>query len=221
MNIIDWAVNTMGTLGGPGVALLLLLECVFPPIPSEVILPLGGVSAGRGEHTYIGILIWSVIGSVLGAYILYGIGRALGPERTREIFIRLPLINAKDFQKTDEFMQKHGKTAVFLGRFIPGIRSLISVPAGMFAMPFGVFTLLTAAGSAIWNAIFIAFGYYLGSRWQVIEPYTDIFSKVCYVLVVLVCLWILVKLIMRERKRRAAGLPDPDEKHLEELKKDQ
>lgn len=211
MNIVDWAISTMDAMGGPGVALLLLLECVFPPIPSEVILPLAGVSAGRGEHTFIAMLIWSVIGSVLGAYILYGVGRVLGPERTRALFIKLPLVHVQDFDKTNDFTERYGKQAVFFGRFVPGIRSLISIPAGMFAMPFWMFTLLTALGSAIWNSIFIAFGFFLGTRWSVIEPYTDIFSKVAYAIILLVMIVILVRLVWREKRRKDAGLPDPDE----------
>lgn len=211
MNIVDWAVQVMGTLGGPGVMLLLLLECVFPPIPSEVILPLAGVTAGTGENSYVVILLWSVLGSVGGAWVLYGLGRILGPERTRTLFIKLPLINNRDFEKTNDWVDKHGMAGVFFGRFVPGIRSLISIPAGMFAMPLGMFSLLTAAGSAIWNAIFLTFGYLLGTRWHVIEPYTDLFSKISYVVVALVILYFFVKLVIRERKRKAAGLPDPDE----------
>lgn len=212
MNIVDWAVSIMGSLGGPGVALLLLLECVFPPIPSEVILPIAGVSAGTGQNSYIAMLLWSVLGSVAGAWVLYGLGRVLGPERTRAIFIKLPLLNVHDFEKTNAWVDEHGTKGVFFGRFVPGIRSLISIPAGMFAMKLPMFTLLTAAGSLIWNAIFLSFGYFLGTRWSVIEPYTDIFSKVCYVIVAAVMVWIFVKLLRREKKRKELGLPDPDER---------
>lgn len=211
MNIVDWAIGIMGSMGGPGVALLLLLECVFPPIPSEVILPLAGVTAGTGVNSFWALLIWSVIGSVGGAFVLYGLGRVLGPERTRALFIALPLVNARDFEKTDVWVEEHGNKGVFFGRFIPGIRSLISIPAGMFAYPIGIFALLTTLGSAIWNSIFLAFGYFLGHNWHVIEPYTDIFSKVCYVLVIAVVVWIVVKLWLREKKRKELGLPDPDE----------
>lgn len=203
----------MGSLGGVGVALLLLLECVFPPIPSEVILPLAGVTAGTGVNSFWILLLYSVLGSLAGAWVLYGLGRILGPDRTRALFIKLPLVNINDFNKTNEWVDKHGEKGVFFGRFIPGIRSLISIPAGMFAMPLGKFSILTALGSAIWNVIFLAFGYFLGTQWPIIEPYTDIFSKVCYVAVAVVILWILVRLIIRERKRKQRGLPDPDE-HL-------
>src|SRR5699024_5908356 len=98
-----------------------------------------------------------------------------------------------------------------------GIRSLISIPAGLYAMPIGMFTLLTAAGSAIWNSVFVTIGYYMGSNWTVIEPYTDIFSDVVYAAVALVVAVFVVRLILRERRRRRLGLPEPGRAHLEEL----
>lgn len=210
MNIVDWAVSTMETLGGPGVALLIFLENVFPPIPSEVILPLAGVAAGREGYTFLGMLLFSLVGSLAGAWLLYGVGRLLGPERLRVLFIRLPLVNVEDYDKTVDWMDKHGTKGVFFGRMVPGVRSLISIPAGMYAMPLLKFSLLTLAGSAIWNTLFITFGYTLGSNWHVIEPYTDVISKVVYVVIILVVLWTGVKLVLRERRRRALGLPDPD-----------
>ncbi|MDP1033919.1 VTT domain-containing protein, partial [Klebsiella pneumoniae] len=88
------------------------------------------------------------------------------------IFIRLPLVHVEDYDKTVAFMDEHGYKAIFFGRFVPGIRSLISIPAGLYAMPIGMFTLLTAIGSGIWNTLFITLGYFMGSNWTVIEPYT-------------------------------------------------
>lgn len=210
MNIVDWAVNTMNDLGGFGVALLIFLENVFPPIPSEVILPLAGVTAAGPDHTFIGILLWSILGSVTGAWLLYGLGRLLGPERLRKVFIRLPLIHVEDYDRTVEWMDKHGMKGIFFGRMVPGIRSLVSIPAGLYAMPLGKFTLLTALGSGIWNAIFVAFGYTLGHNWHVIEPYTNVLSKVVYVIILLLLLWWFISLIRREKRRRQLGLPDPD-----------
>src|SRR5699024_716717 len=113
-------------------------------------------------------------------------------------------------------MDRHGCKAIFFGRFVPGIRSLISIPAGLYAMPIGMFTLLTAAGSAIWNSVFVTIGYYMGSNWTVIEPYTDIFSDVVYAAVALVVAVFVVRLILRERRRRSPGLPDPHRAHPEE-----
>lgn len=217
MNIVDWAVETMDSLGALGVFLLIFGENLFPPIPSEVILPLAGVAAAGPNNSYWIMLLASVAGSMAGAWVLYGLGRLLGPERLRRLVIRLPLVHVEDYDKSVAFMDKHGHKAIFFGRMVPGVRSLISIPAGLYAMPIGMFTLLTAAGSAIWNTIFLTIGYFMGNNWTVIEPYTDIFSNVAYAIVALVILWFLVKLILREKKRRELGLPDPDQEHLDEL----
>ena len=217
MNIVDWAVETMDSLGAVGVFLLIFLENLFPPIPSEVVLPLAGVTSAGPDSSYWAMLLASVAGSVVGACLLYGLGRLLGPQRLRRIVIRLPLVHVGDYDKSVEFMDRHGCKAIFFGRFVPGIRSLISIPAGLYAMPIGMFTLLTAAGSAIWNSVFVTIGYYMGSNWTVIEPYTDIFSDVVYAAVALVVAVFVVRLILRERRRRRLGLPDPDRAHLEEL----
>lgn len=213
MNIVEWAVSTMDRFGGPGVALLIFLENIFPPIPSEVVLPLAGVTAAGPNNTYIEMLFFSVVGSVTGAWLLYGLGRALGPERLRALFIRLPLLNVHDYDKTVEWMDKHGTKGVFFGRMVPGVRSLVSIPAGLYAMPIVKFTLLTAAGSTIWNTIFVTFGYTLGSNWRVIEPYTQALSYAVYLIIAVLLVWWLVKLIRREKRRRELGLPDPDEEH--------
>ena len=217
MNIVDWAVSTMDALGPLGVFLLIFLENIFPPIPSEVILPLAGVTSAGPNQSFWLMLLASIAGSVVGAWLLYGIGRLLGPERLRVIFIRLPLVHVEDYDKTVAFMDRHGYKAIFFGRFVPGIRSLISIPAGLYAMPIGMFTLLTAIGCGIWNTLFISFGYFMGSNWTVIEPYTDIFSNVAYAVILLVVLWFAVKLVLREKKRRELGLPDPDAEEIAEL----
>jgi membrane protein DedA with SNARE-associated domain len=210
MNVVDWAVGTMDALGGLGLAVLIFLENVFPPIPSEVILPLAGVAAAKEGGTFVGMLLFSLLGSLAGAWLLYGLGRALGPTRLRSLFLRLPLLHVEDFDRTVEWMRRHGTKGVFFGRMVPGIRSLVSIPAGLFAMPFGRFTLLTLAGSAIWNALFIALGFMLGANWHVIEPYTEVVSNIVYAVIVVAVLVVLVRLVRRERRRRAQGLPDPD-----------
>lgn len=211
MNIVEWAISTMDSLGGFGVFLLIFLENLFPPIPSEVILPLAGVVAAGPDGSFSVMLVCSVAGSMAGAWLLYGLCRLLGPERLRRIFIALPLLNVRDYDKTVEWMDKHGYKGVFFGRMVPGVRSLISIPAGLYAMPIGTFSVLTLAGSAIWNTTFLTIGYFLGSNWTVIEPYTDIFSNVVYAVVALIGLWVLFQLVRREIKRRRAGLPDPDD----------
>lgn len=214
MNIVEWAVETMDRFGALGVALLIFLENLFPPIPSEVILPLAGVAAAGPNQTYMGMLLASVAGSIVGAWLLYGLGRLLGPERLRAAFIRLPLLNVHDYDKTVAWMERHGYKGVFFGRMVPGVRSLISIPAGLYAMPLGMFTVLTIVGSTIWNTIFVTVGYFLGSNWTVIAPYTDVLSYVVYAIIALLAAWTLMNLIRRERRRRREGLPDPDDEHL-------
>ena len=201
MNLVDWVISVMGAMGAPGVALLLFLECVFPPIPSEVILPLAGVTVGTGQHGFWSMLIWSLIGGVLGAYLLYGLGYAFGADRVRWLCEKLPLLEVNDFERTVAWFSKHGRGGIFFGRMVPGIRSLISIPAGIYKMSIVQFTALTLAGSAIWNSIFIGLGMLLGSNWHVIEPYTDVLSKVVYVLVAALGIWFVVSRLRRNHHR--------------------
>ncbi len=220
MNIVNWAVSTMDALGPLGVFLLILGENLFPPIPSEVILPLAGVSSAGPEGSYVLMLLASIAGSVAGALLLYGLGRLLGPERLRTIVLRMPLVHLEDYDKTVAFMDRHGDKAIFFGRFVPGIRSLISIPAGLYAMPLGMFTLLTALGSGLWNTIFVTIGYVLGENWTVIEPFMNTFSNGVYLLIAVVLIGIVVHIVLRERRRIARGLPDPDEARLEALEQE-
>src|SRR5690625_5469488 len=133
MNIIDCAVSTMDSLGALGVALLIFLENLFPPIPSEVILPLAGVIAAGPEGSYLAMLLASVAGSVAGAWLLYGLGRLLGPKRLRRLFIRLPLIDVDYFERTVEWMERHGYKSVIIGRMVHAMITLDFLPACPYA----------------------------------------------------------------------------------------
>ncbi|MFI6505365.1 DedA family protein [Nonomuraea typhae] len=196
----DWVVNLMETLGAPGAGLAIALENLFPPLPSEVILPLSGFTASRGEMDLIDALVWTTIGSVVGALALYWVGALLGRERTLRLAGKLPLVKISDIEKTEAFFQRHGKKTVFFGRMIPIFRSLISVPAGVERMPLPTFTLLTLAGSAIWNSIFVLAGYYLGESWHLVEAYVGIGSRVVLGLVgVAVVAFVVVRLSERRK----------------------
>ncbi|WP_454085814.1 DedA family protein [Georgenia sp. Marseille-Q6866] len=172
--VTDFAVNLMETLGGPGAALAIALENLFPPIPSEVILPLAGFTASQGELSLVGVILWTILGSVVGALALYGLGAALGIRRLKAIAERLPLVDAGDIDDTERWFDRHGTKAVFFGRMLPIFRSLISIPAGIERMPLPVFLGLTTAGSAIWNTVLVGAGYLLGENWHVVEQYTGI-----------------------------------------------
>lgn len=194
----------MESLGAPGAGLAIALENLFPPLPSEVILPLAGFTASQGEMDLVEVLIFTTLGSVIGALALYWVGALLGRERTLAIAGKLPLIKLSDIEKTEAFFHRHGGKTVFFGRMIPIFRSLISIPAGVERMPLPMFTLLTTAGSLIWNTIFVMAGYLLGEQWHLVETYVGVGSKVVLGLVVLaVVIFVVVRLAERRKGRHA------------------
>ncbi|OFT74470.1 hypothetical protein HMPREF3104_10115 [Corynebacterium sp. HMSC30G07] len=201
-SIIDWIVGLMEVLGAPGVGIAILLENLFPPIPSEVVLPLAGFTVAQGSLNLVNVFIWSVLGSVIGAYILYGVGAWLGLERLRKIADWMWLVRVSDVDKSMEFFHKHGKPSIFFGRLIPGIRSLISIPAGLDRMNLVMFGMWTTLGSGIWNAILIFLGLKLGENWEQATAWADTYSKVIYVVLILIILGFLAYFIRRAVKER-------------------
>lgn len=201
--IAGWAVDIMEKLGGFGAAFLIALENLFPPLPSEIILPLAGFTAGTGTSsiTLLSAIIWCTCGSLVGAIALYGIGALLGRERTRWLMGKLPLVKVSDIEKTENFFDRRGSYTVFFGRMIPIFRSLISIPAGVTRMPMLKFIALTSTGSLIWNSVLIYAGYALGANWTKVEGYVSIFSKIVVVLcLVAATAWV----ILRVRNNRAS-----------------
>ena len=166
-----WVVDVMEHLGGVGAGLGILIENVFPPIPSEVILPVAGFAARLGELSLLSALFWTTAGSVVGAWLLYGLGAWLGHDRMRRVIARIPLVDVEDADRTTEWFRRHGYKAVFFGRMIPLFRSFVSIPAGAERMNFVTFTVFTAGGCAIWNSTFVMAGYLMGTNWHRIEPY--------------------------------------------------
>ncbi|MFH9616769.1 DedA family protein [Streptomyces pratensis] len=182
--IAGWAAGLVEAMGGPGAGLAIALENLFPPLPSEVILPLTGFAAGQGVLSLASALFWTTLGSVVGAVALYWIGACVGRERMHAIWAKLPLVKASDLVRTEEWFAKHGTKAVFFGRMVPIFRSLISVPAGVERMPLHVFITLTTLGSLIWNSVLVLAGYWLGDRWEAVGTYVGLASKVVLALVV-------------------------------------
>ncbi|MEU7007180.1 DedA family protein [Streptomyces sp. NPDC046332] len=172
-----WINSLMDTLGAPGAGLAVALENLFPPIPSEVILPLAGFASATGRMDLFAALLWTTAGSVAGAWALYGVGALLGRERTVAVAARLPLLKVSDIERTEAWFARHGTKAVFFGRMVPIFRSLISVPAGVERMPLPAFLLLTTLGSAIWNTAFVLAGYALGDNWEEVTGYVSVYSK--------------------------------------------
>lgn len=202
--IAGWAVDVMERLGGPGAGLIVAIENVFPPIPSEIILPLAGFTASRGDFTLWSAIFWTTLGSMVGAWAMYGIGTAFGRRRMYWVWERVPLVKTEDLERTEAWFARHGTKAVFFGRMVPLFRSLISVPAGLERMSFALFSLLTLAGSLIWNTVFVLLGYFLGEQWPRIEPYTGVFQKVVIALVVLGVSWFVVNRVRAVAQDRRA-----------------
>ncbi|KUM90944.1 MULTISPECIES: DedA family protein [Streptomyces] len=178
MSAIDWVNGLMDTLGAPGAGVAIALENLFPPIPSEAILPLAGFAASTGRMSLVAVLLWTTAGSVIGALALYGVGALLGRDRTVALAARLPLVKVSDIERTEAWFLRHGTKAVFFGRMIPVFRSLVSVPAGVERMPLPVFLALTTLGSALWNTAFVLAGHALGANWAQVTDVVSAYSKV-------------------------------------------
>ena len=189
----------MDTLGGPGAAIIVGLENVFPPIPSEVILPLAGFSAAQGTFSVVAAVLWTTLGSVVGAVVAYGLGFWLGAERVRALFGRIPLMEVRDFDTAERWFDRHGVASVFFGRMVPVVRSLISIPAGVARMNFLLFLALTAGGSLIWNTIFVVGGYLLGGQWHRIESVAGWFSNAVVAAIIAVAVVFFVRRLLRKR----------------------
>lgn len=200
--LTGWTASVIESLGELGVGLLVALENLLPPIPSEVVLSMAGYLAGTGRVNLVLVTIAATAGSVLGALALYWLGYALGEDRLRRWLDRIPLVDAEDLDKADRWFERHERSAVLFGRCAPVVRSLVSIPAGANRMPLGLFTLLTAIGSGVWNTIFVGGGYALGSRWQQLERYSNWLDwAVAVVFAVMVVSWVAKKL--RRRRDRA------------------
>lgn len=192
----------MDALGELGVGLLTLIETVFPPIPSEVVLPLAGYLGNRGRLDLVGVLIASTTGALVGALLLYGLGARLGERRAAALLARLPLVDEEDVTRAVDWFHRHGGIAVFTGRLIPGVRSLVSLPAGAARMSLLKFSVLTVLGSGLWNALLVAGGYALGTQYALIERYSTVLD---YVIVGAIVIAVVLMLRRRFRKRHSAA----------------
>ncbi|PJM76013.1 DedA family protein [Bifidobacterium simiarum] len=189
--ITDWLVALMSQLGGFGVGAAIALESVFPPIPSEVILPLAGFTASTGRLSVIEAVIWATVGSLVGAWTLYGVSRWIGLDRLMVIADHIPGVSRDDLNKADRWFARFGTWSVLIGRVIPVVRSLISIPAGFNAMDFKRFTGWTLLGSAVWNTILIGAGYALGENWCSILGALGVFEDVIIGVVVVLAVLLI------------------------------
>ncbi|QED48296.1 DedA family protein [Cytobacillus dafuensis] len=192
----NWITEVMNMYGYIGILLLIALENILPPIPSEVILTFGGFMTTTSNMSIIGVIAVSTVGSVIGAIALYGIGLLIDVNRLGKIVDKWGYIlrlTSKDIDKANAWFHKFGVWTVLLGRLVPLVRSLISIPAGMAHMNFGIFLLFTTVGSLIWNSVLVTLGAAVGASWNTIVGYMDTYSNTTLlVLVVIFVLFIIL-----------------------------
>jgi membrane protein DedA with SNARE-associated domain len=200
----NWITQFMEQYGYLGVFLMIALENVFPPIPSEIILPFGGFMTTYTSMTVPGVVIASTAGSVVGAVILYGIGLLLDVERLEKIIDRfghILRVSKEDIHKADAWFDKYGIWTVLFCRMVPLIRSLISIPAGMSNMKFWLFIVFTTVGTLIWNIILVSVGAALGGNWDKITEFMDIYSNIAYAIIGIGIIIFLIYFFNKKRKK--------------------
>lgn len=201
----DWVQGLMDSMGYLGILLLMILENLFPPIPSELIMPSAGFAAARGDLSLPIVILMGVLGSVIGTLPLYYIGRAFGEERLvawADKHGKWLTLSGKDIRKADDWFDQHGTKAVLFGRMVPGIRSLLSLPAGMSEMPMPKFLIYSAIGSGLWATALVMAGYVLGENYDRVEQYISPISKIVLAAVVVAAVaWFLKR--RREQQIRA------------------
>jgi membrane protein DedA with SNARE-associated domain len=204
--IAGWAVDTIESLGEVGVGALIALENIFPPIPSEVILPFAGFAASQGDVNLVGAWVAATVGALVGAFVLYGVGALIGLDRLRQLAATrwFFLFGESDLARGERFFDRHGAKVVLFGRCVPLVRSIVSVPAGVDRMPLARFTVLTAVGSGVWNALFIGLGNAAGDRWEDIEGWV---SPIAYAVVALLAAGVVWLAVRRVRTLRAGSTP--------------
>lgn len=188
----DFIVNIINQYGYLGVFLLIILENFFPPIPSEVILTFGGFMTTFSSMTLWGVILSATAGSVSGAIVLYTLGSILNAERLELLFGgklgRMLHLKIEDVRRAGNWFNRHGYKAVFLCRFVPIVRSLISIPAGMAKMKLGAFIMLTTLGTLIWNSVLVYLGSLAGEAWRIIASYLDYYALITAVVLVIIVL---------------------------------
>lgn len=200
--LVGWVTSIVETLGYGGVAFLVALENVFPPIPSEVVLPLAGFVAATGEASFIGMVAAATIGSVVGAFILYGVSAAIGPVRLRALVVRYGRwfgLDEADLDNAEGWFDRRANLAVLLCRCVPLMRSLISIPAGFRHMPLAPFALYTLVGSLAWNLLLIGAGFLLGEQWERVEQPLELVHDAVLAAIGLAVAWFVWRRIVRPR----------------------
>lgn len=191
-DLTEWFQGLIERTGVVGIALLMFAENLFPPIPSELIMPLAGFNAAEGKQSLVAAIAAGTIGSLLGAFFWYGVGKFVGEERVRRWagrYGRWMAVTPTEVDRAYAFFNRHGGWAVFFGRLIPGIRTLISIPAGVADYPIARFSVYTAAGTLIWTTLLVFAGYFLRDEYKRVDAWLNPLTYVVVGLLVAIYLW--------------------------------
>ncbi|MCH7295788.1 DedA family protein [Acinetobacter higginsii] len=202
MGLEEWVLSIMEKLGYLGIAFLMFLDNIFPPIPSEIIMPSAGYTASKGELTLIGVIIAGSAGSILAAMLFYWIGRKVPQQRLFQFIERYGKylrIQVADLDKALTWFNKHGHRIVFFGRMIPAVRSLISIPAGISRMPFSKFMLYSSAGTLIWTSFLAYLGYHFSENQTLMLAILQRISYLIFALIALYIIWWAIKKFYRSK----------------------
>jgi membrane protein DedA with SNARE-associated domain len=200
----EWATDLVGQMGYAGIVFLMFLENLFPPIPSELIMPLAGFGAAEGRFSLAAVIGAGLAGTMAGAIFWYGIARSVGDARLRrwaDRHGRWITLGSSDIARLEQWFCRHGTWAVPLAHLIPGLRTLISIPAGVFAMPLGRFLSLTALGAGIWTAALAAAGYMLGDRFAGVERYVGPVSSTIVAGLLILYVWRVIRFDPEDARR--------------------
>ncbi len=202
--MLEFSLSVIETIGLLGAGLLIAIEVIILPIPSELVLLLTGVNAGKGTFTFWAAVLATTLGSLLGAAILYGIGWLVSEERIRPLVAmdgKFVVFHVKDFDKATDFFDRYGVQIVLFGRLIPVVRSLVSIPAGLTRMNPYKFFLFTAIGSLVWNTAWITAGFALGENWEVAEQFSSVVDYVVYAVLALLMIQLVIRFLKARKSR--------------------
>lgn len=203
----EFVISIMNQFGYFGIFFLIFIENIFPPIPSEVVLLFGGFMTTYSKLNLVGMIIFSTLGSTVGAIVLYFIGKILNKERLKRIVAgkigKVLRLKASDIDKADHWFDTKGNKTVFFCRFIPVVRSLISIPAGMSEMAMGKFLLYTITGSLIWNTVLLFVGSKVGENWKKIEAIMSQYSHIILILLIIGFLGFVIYHFSKKKKAKS------------------
>jgi len=211
--VASWAQSIISTGGYPGLVLVMFLENVFPPIPSELVLPLAGSLVLQGRFTLLGITFTGALGSVTGALVFYQGGRLLGERRVRELirhFGKWLMLAEEDFDKALTWFNRYGESVIFFGRMVPIVRSLVSIPAGIARMNLVRFNIYTIVGTALWSFLLALAGYLLGTSWPLVSTWIGRYEKLILGIGCVAILAFVLRRVLQRRRMKDAPSADTE-----------